>query len=70
MKSQQGSEAAAPADQQAAIASELDTEKALLRDILEGDAGASILARLDHGQGSATEDGKAWLAARAHLAKN
>ncbi|MEZ1793588.1 hypothetical protein [Pseudomonas aeruginosa] len=54
----------------AAIASELDTVKALLRGLLESDAGASILARLDSGQGSATEDGKLWLAARELLAKN
>lgn len=54
----------------AAIASELDTLKALLRGLLEGDAGASILSRLDSGQGTATEDGKLWVAARELLAKN
>ncbi|HCF4080795.1 hypothetical protein [Pseudomonas aeruginosa] len=54
----------------AAIASELDTVKALLRGLLEGDAGASILSRLDSGQGTATEDGKLWVAARELLAKN
>ncbi|ELN4741079.1 hypothetical protein RZ737_004885 [Escherichia coli] len=54
----------------AAIASELDTVKALLRGLLEGDAGASILSRLDSGQGTATEDGKLWVAARELLAKS
>jgi hypothetical protein len=70
VKRQQGAEAAVPADQLTTIASELDTVKALLRGILEGDAGASVLARLDRGQGTATGDGKAWLAARAYLAKD
>lgn len=40
----------------------------LLRNLVHGDVGRSTLQKLSEGQGTETDDGKTWLAAKAFLA--
>lgn len=51
-------------------AGQRDELLALLRGILNGNAGRQVLSRLDDGQSTETVEGKLWLAAREIINKN
>jgi hypothetical protein len=57
------------ADHAAKLQRQRDEALELLTKLVKGDVGRSTLGKLADGQGTATDDGKAWLAAKSAITK-